>query len=128
MQNIDGAPVYSASDLVGFLACEYLTALERAALQGLVKRPHYTDPVLDVLQECGLKHEKRYLDKLAADGRSVREIDPDAYDGNIGERLHAAARATVDAMAAGVEVVYQATFFDGSWRGHADFLRRLSSP
>ena len=46
MQSIDGAPVYSASDLVGFLACEYLTALERAALHGLVKRPHYADLLL----------------------------------------------------------------------------------
>ena len=36
MQLIDGQPVYSATDLVGFLACEHLTNLERAALAGLV--------------------------------------------------------------------------------------------
>ena len=32
-------------------------------------------------------------------------------------------------MRAGADVVYQATFFDGTWRGHADFLlRRATSP
>ena len=44
VQLIDGQPVYSATDLVGFLACEHLTALERAALAGLVKRPIATTP------------------------------------------------------------------------------------
>jgi hypothetical protein len=32
MQTIDGKPVFSATDLVGYLACEHLTELERAAL------------------------------------------------------------------------------------------------
>ena len=40
MQLIDGTAVYAATDLVGFLACEHLTALERAALRGLVERPN----------------------------------------------------------------------------------------
>ncbi len=29
--------------------------------------------------------------------------------------------------ASGVDVIYQATFFDGRWRGHADFLRRVET-
>ncbi|MFI5048153.1 MAG: TM0106 family RecB-like putative nuclease, partial [Acidimicrobiia bacterium] len=28
----------------------------------------------------------------------------------------------------GVDVIYQATFFDGRWRGHADFLLRVDTP
>ena len=128
MQSIDGTPVYSASDLVGFLACEYLTALERATLHGLVKRPHYADPVIDVLHKRGVEHEERYLETLATDGRSVRKIDPDGYGEQAGERLRAAAQATAAAMEEGVDVVYQATFFDGAWRGHADFLSRVESP
>jgi hypothetical protein len=36
MQTIDGHPVFSATDLVGFLACEHLTALELAAAARLV--------------------------------------------------------------------------------------------
>ena len=38
--------------------------------------------------------------------------------------LRAAAAQTLTAMRAGADVVYQATFFDGTWRGHADFLLR----
>ena len=44
MQTIDGKPVFSATDLVGFLACEHLTALELAAAARLVKRPIRDDP------------------------------------------------------------------------------------
>jgi len=43
MQLIDGQPVYSATDLVGYLACEHLTALEVAATRGLIERPHRHD-------------------------------------------------------------------------------------
>jgi uncharacterized protein len=31
-------------------------------------------------------------------------------------------------MAAGADVIYQATFFDETWRGHADFLLRVDDP
>src|SRR6185437_16776359 len=65
----------------------------------------------------GLEHEHRYLDQLRADGRSVVEI-PDEPE--LAERV----ALTDAAMAAGADVIYQATFFDGRWRGHADFLLR----
>ena len=61
MQLIDGRPVYAATDLVAYLACEHLTQLERAALAGLVKRPMRADPELDVIRKRGFEHEKRYL-------------------------------------------------------------------
>ncbi|HUG95608.1 MAG TPA: TM0106 family RecB-like putative nuclease [Pleomorphomonadaceae bacterium] len=127
MQLIDGAPVYSASDLVGFLECEHLTALERAALAGLVARPVLDDPELDVLRRRGELHERRYLDLLLADGRSVVEIARDGSSQDHGAELRAAAEETAAAMSAGADVIYQATFFDGRWRGHADFLLRVES-
>jgi uncharacterized protein len=128
VQSIDGQPVYAATDLVAYLACEHLTGLDRAALAGLVKRPMRDDPELDIIRARGFEHERRYRDELAASGRSVVEI---ALDGSItdeGDRLRAAADATTAAMADGVDVVYQATFFDGTWRGHADFLLRVEDP
>jgi uncharacterized protein len=127
MQLIDGAPVYSASDLVGFLECEHLTALERAALAGLVARPVLDDPELDVLRRRGELHERRYLDLVRADGRSVVEIARDGSSQDHGAELRAAADETTAAMSAGADVIYQATFFDGRWRGHADFLLRVES-
>ena len=128
MQLIDGTPVYSATDLVGYLACEHLTALERAALSGLVERPNRPDPELEIIRRRGFEHEARYLSERRDEGRSVVTIDPDGYEAEVGERLRAAAAATERAMADAADVVYQATFFDGRWRGHADFLVRVDSP
>ncbi|MDR7456479.1 MAG: TM0106 family RecB-like putative nuclease [Armatimonadota bacterium] len=128
MQLIDGIPVYAATDLVGFLACEHLTALERAALHGLVPRPQRIDPELEVIQRRGREHEARYLAERQREGRTVVTVEPDGYLADAGERLRAAASATERAMAGGAEVIYQATLFDGRWRGHADFLQRVDSP
>ena len=128
MQLIDGRPVYAATDLVGFLACSHLLALERAALAGLVKRPIRDDPTIDLIAKRGLAHEQRYLDELRAAGRSVVVIERDGSAAIVGDELRAAAAETEAAMRRGVDVVYQATFFDGRWRGHADFLLRVETP
>ena len=74
MQLIDGKPVYAATDLVGFLACTHRLALERAALEGLVKKPIRNDPAIEAVAKRGLVHEQRYLEDLKAEGRSVVEI------------------------------------------------------
>ena len=122
------APSIAATDLVGFLACEHLTQLERAALAGLVKRPMRHDPELDIIRKRGFEHEQRFLAELRARAGDIVEI---ALDGSIedrGDQLRAAAAATDAAMADGPDVIFQATFFDGTWRGHADFLLRVEAP
>ena len=101
MQKIDGQPVYSASDLVGYLACEHLTALERAALHGLTSRPEADDPELDVLRARGAEHEKRYLAELEAAGLEVAVIESSGPAEDRGERLRLATAATEAAMARG---------------------------
>jgi predicted RecB family nuclease len=123
----DGTIVVSATDLVGFLACDHLTTLELGAASGLWDRPHEReDPEVRLLQERGEAHERAFLDRQRAEGRSVVEIarpeprDPDGY--------RAAEAATRDAMRAGTDVVYQATLFDGRWLGYADFLIRVGTP
>ena len=128
MQTIDGRPVYAATDLVAYLACEHLIELERASLAGLVKRPMRDDPELDVIRRRGFQHEHHYLADLAADGRTVVTVELDGSIEDRGEQLRAAATETRDAIAAGADVIYQATFFDGTWRGHADFLLRVDDP
>jgi predicted RecB family nuclease len=128
VDRIDGRPVYAATDLVAYLACEHLTALERAAQAGLVQRPMRDDPELDIIRKRGFEHEKRYLADLAAAGRTSVEITPDGSIEDRGDQLRAAATATIEAMASGADVIYQATFFDGTWRGHADFLQRVDDP
>jgi predicted RecB family nuclease len=130
VQLIDGQPVYSATDLVGFLACGHRFALERAALVNLVKKPIRRDPAIEAIAKRGERHEQRYLADLEAEGRTVIRIDRPADEDPrpYGERLRAQAAATEDAMRAGADVIYQATFFDGTWLGFADFLLRVETP
>ncbi|HEX8939838.1 MAG TPA: TM0106 family RecB-like putative nuclease, partial [Candidatus Limnocylindrales bacterium] len=125
MQLIDGRPVYSATDLVGFLACEHLTNLERAAVARLVERPNRDDPELDRIAKRGEEHERRFLAGLVAEGRSVTEIKEDKTIADRGERLRKRAAQTLDAMRRGDDVIYQAAFFDGTWLGFADFLVKV---
>jgi predicted RecB family nuclease len=127
MQLIDNQPVFAATDLVGFLACEYLTALERAAMKDLVKRPNRSDPELDVIRKRGIQHEERYLAELRADGLSVASIER-RDDEDRGDQLRRQTAETIEHMRAGVDVIYQATFFDGRWLGYADFLLRVDDP
>jgi predicted RecB family nuclease len=128
MQLIDGRPVFAATDLVGFLACEHLVGLELAALAGLVRRPERLDPEIELIAKRGDEHERRYLAELEGSGLRVARIAKD--DGSRGRwaDLEAAAEATRLAIQGGDDVVYQATFFDGRWLGYADFLLRVDRP
>ncbi len=128
MDRIDGRPVYSAMDLVAYLACEHLTQLERAAFAGLVERPIRDDPELDIIRKRGFEHEARFLADLRAAGRTAITIELDGSAADRGEELRAAAGRTIEAMAACADVIYQATFFNGTFRGHADFLLRVEAP
>ncbi len=128
MQLIDGQPVYSATDLVGYLACEHLTQVERAALHGLVQRPQREDTEIDLIAKRGYAHEQRYLASLREAGRQVTEIVQDATLADRGTQLRLAETDTIAAMQRGDDVIFQATFFDGTWIGYADFLLRVPAP
>lgn len=118
-----GDLVVSPTDLTRFAACRHLTALDLDVARGLLPQPAGPDEALELLFRRGLGHEAAYLDRLRARGLRVVEIPVDTAP-----RDHAGLRElerlTVEAMAEGAEVVYQGTFFDGAWRGHADFLLR----
>jgi uncharacterized protein len=129
---LNGKPVYSAGDLVGFLACEHLTDLERAALAGMTHRPERDDPEIELIRKRGYEHEAWYIEELKRQGREVTRIEPDTYDDQpdgqpmeYGERFLDQVQRTREAIHDGKDVIYQAAFFDGTWRGHADFLLKL---
>jgi predicted RecB family nuclease len=139
MRVVDGRPILSPSDLIGFAACGHLTDLERAAAAKLVKKPIFNDPAFDLLLQRGRDHEERYLAELeeAASGgsdeggaRRLTRIAVDHARGLAG--VEAAARDTEEAMRRGDAVIYQATFLqpdgDATWHGHADFLLRVDTP
>ncbi len=124
--------VVSASDLVDYLCCEHLSALalEGTGPQGK-SQPRENNPELAVLTRRGLEHESAYLARLASEGRNVMCIEAPVRSG-AGE-LDDRALATLEALRAGAEVIYQATFLETAcaglaWRGHADFLTRVERP
>ena len=122
MQLIDGVLIVSATDLVGFLECDHLVTLELERARGEIEKPFRDDPQLKLIQERGYDHERRYIAQLEAEGRTVVEMTRGVAA--TPAELRAAQDETVDAMRAGTDVIFQATFFDGRWRGHPDFLIR----
>jgi uncharacterized protein len=125
MHRSAASTILSPSDLVTHLACAHATELDRRVVDGELTRPDQHDPDLDVLRRRGDEHERAQLAAFVAAGRSVVEI---RCAGSGVDDLVAAEADTLAAMRAGADVVFQATFFDGRWRGHADFLLRSEVP
>jgi hypothetical protein len=65
----------SASDLVAHLNCRHLSALNRAVAEGALREPYVSSPLLEILWERGLIHERNYLEHLAEAGSEVVRIE-----------------------------------------------------
>ncbi|MFL5926598.1 MAG: TM0106 family RecB-like putative nuclease [Gaiellaceae bacterium] len=113
--------VFSPSDVTSFLACEHLITLELEVARGLREKPATTNDQAALIRRKGDEHEAAYLRALRAQGKAIAEIAFD-YDWD------AAQERTLNAMREGVDVVYQAVFTGGGWRGLADFLIRVETP
>jgi predicted RecB family nuclease len=109
--------LYSASDLVNFMGCGHATTLDVRQLTTPVAFPE-PDAQTKLLQDKGIEHERAYLESLRAEGRRIVEIPAD--DG-----LEHRAGLTVEAMQAGVDVVYQGALFTAPWHGYSDFLLKV---
>ncbi|HLJ61888.1 MAG TPA: TM0106 family RecB-like putative nuclease [bacterium] len=120
MQCANGRLLFSPTDLNDYVECAHLTTLALEVARGQRPRPHLPDVQADLLRRKGAEHERAYLTRLRAEGRQVVEITV----GETWDFAHAA-RDTVEAMRAGAEIISQATFVGGCWRGRADFLRRV---
>ena len=126
MQKIEGRTIYAAGDLNDYLECKRLTELETLVMRRTLERPKVDDPGAELLRRKGDEHERRYLERMRAlhpDG--VKEFG--RSESGI-EAYRAAERQTLEAMREGFPIIYQATFFDGTFIGHADFLRRVETP
>lgn len=119
MQFGDDRILFSASDLVNFMGCTHATFLDLRQLTEPVTFDE-DDAHTVLLQEKGMEHERAYLERLRSEGRSIAGID--------GDSLAEKAAATREAMARGVDVVYQGTFLDLPWMGYSDFLLRVERP
>ncbi len=122
MQLAAGRLILSATDLVGYLACDHLTSLDVDVANDRRKRPNRHDPELDLIEERGLEHEQRFLESITA-GKRVTNLEDQSR-----QPLAAAQARTLAAMRDGADVIYQGTLFDGRWRGHPDFLIKKDKP
>ncbi|MBF8291058.1 MAG: protein of unknown function, putative recB domain, partial [Chloroflexi bacterium] len=118
----DGTLVVSATDLVGFLECDHLVTLEMARVRGEIEKPFHSDPLVDLNRKRGYEHEQDEIARMHAAGRTVVEMT--LRNPRSPAELRDAEAETFAAMASGTDVIFQATFFDGRWRGHPDFLIR----
>jgi predicted RecB family nuclease len=114
--------MFSPTSLSDFLACQPLTALDRAETAGQINKPFFADPGLDLLVKLGLAHEEKYLRHLseAQNLQITRIAQGTAWDDAAGE--------TLDAINNGAQVIYQAAFGLQQWQGRADFLIRVEKP
>ncbi|QTG83000.1 TM0106 family RecB-like putative nuclease [Arthrobacter crystallopoietes] len=126
--------VFSASDLVLFSTCQFAT-LRRLdiALKWSPKPDFAIDAMLDRTSRLGDTHEKkvlvRYVNQFGrwnpAKGTGVyivEEVTAAERSQGVREAYIRKHDETVDALRAGADVVFQASFFDGVFHGKADFL------
>lgn len=125
MQLVDEQLILSASDLNNFLACPHLTTLDLGRARGELEAEPEQGADAELLAEKGEEHEAAHLAMLKERGAEVVEIPTD--DGSR-EGLLEAVRLTEEALRAGPDVIYQATFLRDGLRGHADFLLRVDRP
>jgi uncharacterized protein len=109
----------SASDLSQFLGCRHRTALDLAVAHGQRRAPVWVDPLMVVLRERGLQHERGYADSLRAEGRSFADVT--------GLETDDAVERSLDAMRAGTDVILQPALRNGRWIGRPDLLRRVAT-
>jgi uncharacterized protein len=115
----------SASDLVAFLECDHLSALDLRVARGLeVIEAKRTDSA-ELVARKGDEHEQAFLGSLIEQRLDVVVV-PSVFDSTT--TLEEAVEATNAAMRDGAEVIYQGALADGDWRGFADFLGRVSLP
>jgi len=121
MQKIKGTIYFAASDIVNFLECEHLTALDLINLETPLPQAEDDDEAI-LYQQKGIAHEGAYVDHLRNSVSCL--VDVSGYR----DDLDAAVAATQEAMRAGADIIYQAALREGCFIGHADFLRRVAIP
>jgi len=114
--------MFSPTSLANFLACQHLTALDRAESAGQIKKPFFADPGLNLLVKLGLAHEQKYLRYL------TEELNLQVTRIAQGPSWEDAAAETVAAIRNGAQAIYQAAFSSQQWQGRADFLIRVEKP
>lgn len=127
MRRLDSDLTLSPTDLARFVRCPHATSLDWLRLNGrleLLAKPG-DDLLPDVLARRGDEHEAAILQRMREEGKQIVEIDCGDFST---AALRRSAEATLDAMRAGPDVIYQAAFLGPRHSGYADFLVRVEKP
>ncbi|QDW28977.1 TM0106 family RecB-like putative nuclease [Arthrobacter sp. KBS0702] len=123
--------VYSASDLVVAVDCEYQLLRKLDEKLGRAPKADFgTDEMLKHAADLGDLHERKVLDGFIREfgtwdpdrGRGVYDVVPAVAMDRA--TLQAKHHESIEALRAGADVVFQAAFFDGQFHGRSDFLVR----
>lgn len=123
MQKIsDNKLLFAPTDLLKFLDCNHATFLEvqyTLEKEGAPKKVEQSASE-KLISDKGLEHEAQYLAKLKQEFATVVEIPKKSS-------LEKRVELTYQAMLSGADIIYQAVFKDGNWRGDADFLLKVAT-
>jgi uncharacterized protein len=123
MQRRSGQLIFSPGDLCTFFESPFASWMDRLRIERPDGDPPDDDaPERKLLASRGIAHERRYVESLRAKGKRVWELPGDLE--SFAER-HA---ATLDAIRAGHDVIYQAALRHGPFAGYADILYRVEKP
>ena len=138
MQLIDGRPVYAATDLVGYPRLRPPARARAGGARGPRREAHPQRPDDRPHRPSAASSTSSATSMTCATAacawsRSTRTGPPSRRSTIHRRRRRATPARTCERppsrrsprCASGADVVYQATFFDGTWRGHADFLLRI---
>jgi uncharacterized protein len=115
MRKLNGGYIYSPSDLITFMESDYVSWMERFYRECPdAVQPDEVDETDRIIQAKGEEHEQAFLKDLLAGGHDVIDLK--------GNRDPA---ATIHAMKAGREIIYQGALESGGFAGIADFLVRV---
>jgi uncharacterized protein len=119
VRKIDDQWVISPQDIIAELECNHRLHLEWSVINELLPPAENKDsPELQLLAEQGMIHESKIAEQFKLSGSFI-DIGKPSFTS---EALTATHQRTMKAIADGIETIYQAAFFDGSFMGFADFL------
>ncbi len=120
---LDDVVVYSATDLVTALRCEFAVLRRLDEVLGRAERLEVPNVMRDRAALLGQEHEQlvlgQYRERFGAGVVEIADVEEWTR-----EELLAQQERTLAALASGAAVVAQAGFFDGRFHGRADFLVR----
>jgi predicted RecB family nuclease len=119
MRKLGDRYMYSATDLVNYVACPHVSELDRRSFHEQLKKAA-KDEQSELITAKGDEHEKRLLSTLKASGKTLMEIPKMP-----GASPQEEAAQTREILRDGYDYVYQAAFCDETFTGYADFLVKV---